>query len=243
MSSVNSLIELQNIDSQLREIKDILGDLPNKVEDSIQEEKEVNESILKNKQRVKEIQLNLSKVELRVKEDNVKIDHLKDQLFKVTTNKQYDAIMLEIDHLKEQLDKDETVDIELMEEKDSLDKQIIEQESNVETLSKDLSNKRQSLEKMLLESSEQKEQLEISRTAISKNIEPHIVKRYEIIRKARRGTAVVAVIGSSCSGCGAMVPLQKIAEIRSDKTPHTCDECSRFLHFQYATNKNSQKTE
>ena len=232
MSSVNNLIELQKIDSQLMEIEDILGDLPKKVEESIQEEKQAIVSIENNKQRIKEIQLDLSKIELRVKEDNVKIDHLKDQLFKVTTNKQYDAIMLEIDHLKEQLDKDETVDIELMEEKDSLDKQIIEQETNVETLSIDLSKKRQSLEKMLQESSEQKEQLEVSRTVILKDIEPHIVKRYDIIREARRGTAVVAVIGSSCSGCGAMVPPQKIAEIRSDKLPHTCDECSRFLFVE-----------
>ena len=30
-----------------------------------------------------------------------KIDKLKDQLFLVTNNKQYDALMAEIDHLKE----------------------------------------------------------------------------------------------------------------------------------------------
>ncbi len=232
MSSIKKLIELQNIDTQLTELKDILGDLPKKVEELVLEGKQSQKSIEDGKIRIKEIQLDLNKIELRVKEDNDKIDRLKDQLFKVNTNKQYDAIMHEIDHLKEQLDKDETIDIELMEEKDKLDDQIKNQEKNVETVSKDLTERRKSLEKMLQESSEQKEQLERNREELIKSIEPQILKRYNLIRKARRGRAIEPILGSSCSGCGAMVPPQKIAEIKLDKVPHTCDECSRFLFIE-----------
>jgi len=232
MSSIKNLIDLQDIDSQLMELEDILGDLPIKVDELISEEKQAIKSIVDGKQRLKEIQLDLSKIELRVKEDNEKIDHLKDQLFKVTTNKQYDATMQEIDHLKEQLDKDETVDIELMEEKDSIEEQIKNQETNVEAVSKDLLGRRKSLENMLQESAEQKTTLENNRNKLIKDIEPSVIKRYDIVRKARRGTAVVPVLGASCSGCGAMVPPQKIAEIRLDKIPHTCDECSRFLFIE-----------
>jgi predicted nucleic acid-binding Zn-ribbon protein len=232
MSSIKNLIELQDNDTQLMELEDILGDLPKKVDELILEEKQTVKSIKDGKQRIKEIQLDLNKIELRVTEDNQKIDHLKDQLFKVTTNKQYDAIMQEIDHLKEQLDKDETMDIEWMEEKDTLEEQIKNQEKNIESVSKDLSERRESLEKMLRESAVQKEQLENDRDKLVKSIEPHVVKRYNVVRKARRGTAVVPVLGRSCSGCGAVVPPQKIAEIRSDKIFYTCDECSRFLFIE-----------
>ncbi len=232
MSSIKNLIELQNIDTKLMELEDILGDLPNKVDELILEEKRVIKNIEDGKQRLKEIQLDLNKIELRVKEDNQKIDHLKDQLFKVTTNKQYDAIMQEIDHLKEQLDKDETVDIELMEEKDVLKETIENQEKNVESVSKDLSDRRESLGKMLQESAEQKEQLESDREELVQSIDLQVLKRYDVVRKARRGTAVVPVLGASCSGCGAVVPPQKIAEIRANKKPYTCDECSRFLFME-----------
>ena len=238
MSSIRNLIKLQDIDSQLMELEDILGDLPKKVDELILEEKQTIKSIEDGKQRVKEIQLDLNKIELRVKEDNQKINHLKDQLFKVTTNKQYDATMQEIDHLKEQLDKDETVNIELIEEKEALEKQIRSQETNVESVSKDLVERRESLEKMLQESSEQKDHLENDRNELVKSIEPQVLNRYGIVRKARRGTAVVPVLGSSCSGCGAVVPPQKIAEIRADKTPYTCDECSRFLFIENKININ-----
>lgn len=232
MSSIKKLIELQDIDTQLMELEDILGDLPKKVDELILEEKQVIKNIEDGKQRIKEIKLDLNKIELRVKEDNQKIDHLKDQLFKVTTNKQYDALMQEIDHLKEQLDKDETVDIELMEEKDTLEEEIMNQEKNVELVSKDLSERRESLGKMLKETAEQKNQLENDRNKLVESIEEPFLKRYNVVRQARRGTAVVPVLGASCSGCGAVVPPQKIAEIRADKTPNTCDECSRFLFIE-----------
>ena len=232
MSSIIKLINLQEIDSQLNELEDIIGDLPKKVDELIVQEKQTIKDIENGKLRIKEIQLDLNKIELRVKEDNQKIDNLKDQLFKVTTNKQYDALMQEIDHLKEQLDKDETIDIELMEEKDTLEEQITSQEKNVESVSKNLSARRESLEKLLHESAEQKAQLESDRDKLLKSVEPNVLKRYDVIRSARRGTAVVPILGASCSGCGAVVPPQKIAEIRADKTPYTCDECSRFLFIE-----------
>ena len=236
MSSVKNIVELQNIDSQLMELEEILGDLPKKVEESIAEEKQTISRIEDNKQRVKEIQVELNKMELRVKEDNVKIDHLKDQLFKVTTNKQYDAIMAEIDHLKEQLDNDENVEIDLLEEKEKLDTKITDQEKSIESVSKDLIDKRKYLENLIQESAVQKAQLENERNNLIKSIEPNVLKRYDMVRKARRGTAAVPVIGNSCSGCGAMVPPQKISEIKEDKTPHTCDECMRFLYIENKLN-------
>ena len=232
MGSVKKIVELQNIDSQLLELEEILGDLPRKVEESIAEEQKTLSNIEENKNRIKEIQLELKKMELRVKEDNEKINNLKDQLFKVTTNRQYDAIMSEIDHLKEQLDSDETVEIELLEEKENLEKALAEQEENVESVSKDLAEKRSSLEKLMEETAEQKSALELDRENLIKDIEPNVLKRYELVRNARRGTAAVPVIGNSCSGCGAVVPPQKIAEIKEDKTPHTCDECMRFLYIE-----------
>jgi len=232
MSSINNLIELQKIDTNLSELEELLGDLPAKVDGLITEEQQTIKKIDDGKERIEEIQLDLNKIELRVKEDTEKIDRLKDQLFKVTTNRQYDAITQEMDHLKEQLDKDETVELELMEEKDTLTQLVQEQEENIEIVRKDLSGRRKSLEEKLQESAAQKTKLEIERSNLISEVEPQVIKRYEIVKNARRGTAVVAVLGTSCSGCGAVVPPQKIVEIKEDKIPLTCDECSRFLFIE-----------
>ena len=52
-----------------------------------------------------------------------KIDKQKDQLFLVTSNRQYDALQLEIDHLKNNdIDLKEDEIIELTEEKETIEK-------------------------------------------------------------------------------------------------------------------------
>jgi predicted nucleic acid-binding Zn-ribbon protein len=43
--------------------------------------------------------------------------------------------------------------------------------------------------------------------------------------------AVVETFGTSCGGCGSIVPPQKIAELKQSKNLQTCDVCSRFLYW------------
>ncbi len=108
MDSIKQIIALQDIDSQLKDIAELLGDLPKKVEELKDEESALIQSVEDGKKRLKELDLELNKSEGLMKDINVKIDKHKDQLFLVTSNKQYDALQLEIDHLKGELDTIET---------------------------------------------------------------------------------------------------------------------------------------
>ena len=51
-----------------------------------------------------------------------KIDKQKDQLFLVTSNRQYDALQTEIDNLKNEIDSKENKIIELTEDKETAEK-------------------------------------------------------------------------------------------------------------------------
>jgi predicted nucleic acid-binding Zn-ribbon protein len=117
---MEQLIRLQNIDTKLKDLNDLLGDLPSKVEDLNNQEESTKNSITTKKSRSKELDVEISKTELEVSDLSGKIDKLKDQLFLVTNNKQYDALMLEIDHLKEGLDRNETTELELLQADPSL---------------------------------------------------------------------------------------------------------------------------
>ncbi|MAJ33142.1 MAG: hypothetical protein CMF95_01105, partial [Candidatus Marinimicrobia bacterium] len=105
---MEKLIELQSIDTKLRDLNDLLGDLPSKVEELNLQEDNLKTSIVTKKERLKEIELETNKLELKNSGFDEKIDKLKDQLFLVTNNKQYDALMNEIDHLKEEKSSFET---------------------------------------------------------------------------------------------------------------------------------------
>ena len=105
---MEKLIELQSIDTKLQDLNDLLGDLPSKVDELNNQETEIQESLIDKKSRLKDIQVKTNKNEVRIAEINEKVNKLKDQLFLVTNNKQYDALMNEVDHLKQERTKIES---------------------------------------------------------------------------------------------------------------------------------------
>lgn len=232
MSTVSQLNALQEIDSQLQELTEFLGDLPRKVEELKAEETVLQKSVEEGKNRIIELMMGIDKSELTADEISGKIDKLKNQLFLVTTNKQYDALQHEIDYLKGKLDEAETQILEYSEEKETLEEKLKSEEANLESLSSDLVERREKLGKLLEETSEEKKKLAISREDQRKKIEEIILHRYDRIHEAREGLAVVSIESGACGGCGSRVPPQILNEIRSGKQIYNCDVCSRFLFWE-----------
>ena len=229
---MENLIELQSIDAKLKDINDLLGDLPSKVEDLNNQEYSMKSSLNNNKTRLKEVEIEANKRELDVAEKVEKISTLKDQLFLVTNNKQYDALMNEIDHIKAEKANFENQAIELLEEKETLQGSIKLMETELNELSQNLAVRREKLESAILESADEKSSLEQSRNEKLEQIDSSIVRIYNQVMIARDGTAVVPLVGSGCGGCGAHIPPQIVTEIRANTGMHRCDMCGRFLYKQ-----------
>ena len=231
--SVKYLVELQNIDTQLEDLNSLLGNLPKMVEELNKKENDLLGRIEENKLKLKNINLNTNKSETSNSQIDQKINKLTDQLFLVTNNKQYDALTNEIEHLQDQKSNHETDLLTYIEEKDILEKQIVDDEKLCEELKEDLNNRRGKLEKAMSETAEEKKSLEKSRSEKVSEIDENIIQIYTKVISARSGVAVVSLSGDSCGGCGAALPPQKASEVRSGE-PHRCDSCGRFLY----SNKN-----
>ena len=231
MLEVTQLVELQAVDTQLQDLNEILGDLPKKVDILRQDEESVINAVVKGNNRLKEIELALNKAEHHMAEIKQKIDKLKDQLFLVTSNKQYDALTQEIEYLKEAMNEAELEDLELEEEKEILQNDVQEKEENLESLSQDLGTRRGKLENLIAESADKKSELEKELEEKSIHIDSSALDRYVRIRDARDGLAVVTIDRNSCSGCGFVVPPQTVSVIRKKTLLYNCDVCSRFLYF------------
>ena len=231
--SVKYLVELQNIDTQLEDLNSLLGNLPKMVEELNQKENDLLSKIEENKIRLKNINLSSNKSETSNSQIDEKINKLTDQLFLVTNNKQYDALTNEIEHLQDQKSNHETDLLTYIEEKDIIEKQIVDDEKLCEELKEDLNNRRGKLEKAMSETAEEKEALEKSRSEKVSEIDENIIQIYTKVISARSGVAVVSLSGDSCGGCGAALPPQTASEVRSGE-PHRCDSCGRFLY----SNKN-----
>ena len=232
MDSIHHLKELQNIDDNLSEIRSYLGDLPVKVEELKSRETMLIEELASGKDRLKHIEVELNKIEVEISAAKEKINYLKDQLFKVANNRQYDALMVEIDHLKESVDKMETKDLELMEEKSQLKEKVKLQEESLEELTSDLSTRIDKLESTMAESGDRKKELEQERNNRREEISQLLLSRYDRILKAKKGLAVVAVGGSACEGCGSAIPPQIIFSVKDNSSLYNCDVCGRFLFWE-----------
>ena len=232
MSVIQRIVTLQKIDSQLQDIVELLGDLPVKVDALKNEESALIKSVEDGKARIKKLELEINKFDGQMTDIREKIEKHKDQLFLVTTNKQYDALQHEIDHLKAGLDDIEIKTLEFTEEQETLEERIKSEEENLGTLSKDLIERCEKLEVLMSESSEEKTKLEFQRDKKRKDIENTTLSRYDRIHTARKGLSVVHVLGTACGGCGAFIPPQIISEVKAEKGPHTCDSCSRFLYWE-----------
>ena len=227
--SIDHLIELQEIDSQLDDLNSLLGDLPKMVDDLNAQENSLTSKVEEDKKRSKDINLSLSKSETANKTIEEKIDKLTDQLFLVTNNKQYDALTLEIDHLKEKKEDHETQILEHIEENEKLEKSIDENEKLLTELKLDLDVRRKKLEAALSETADEKASLENSREKQISKIDSNTIQIYSKVISARSGVAVVSLSGDSCGGCGAALPIQMASEIRGGKT-HRCFNCGRFVY-------------
>ena len=81
------------------------------------------------------------------------------------------------------------------------------------------------------QSSDQKTKLESDRKTHIDDIDESILNQYTRVQKARGGLSVVSITGSACGGCGAFIPPQIVAEVKSNSLARTCDSCSRFLYW------------
>ena len=212
---MEQLIKLQNIDTKLKDLNDLLGDLPSKVEDLNNQEESTKNLISSKKIRSKELDLEISKIDLNISHASEKIEKLKDQLFLVTNNKQYDALMTEIDHLKGERTNSENQLIDLMEEKESATQSIDSMESELQSLSENLSVRRKKLESVIEESAEEKSLLQEERDQNIKDIDQNMLEVYNRVIEHRGGLAVVKLQGSACGGCGAHIPPQTVSEVRA----------------------------
>lgn len=227
--SITRLVELQDIDSQLEDLNSLLGDLPKMVDELNEKENSLKDRVEADKASLKEINLNSSKSEKVNSDIQEKINKLTDQLFLVTNNKQYDALTNEIEHLKEQKKENEELLISNLEEKETLEKNINENEASLEELKTDLDVRRNKLDEALSETADEKAALENSRKKQVTEIDDNTMQVYNKVISARSGIAVVPLSGNSCGGCGAALPLQMVSEIRAGDL-HNCQSCGRFVY-------------
>ena len=226
---VKQLIDLQRIDSKFDALQLQKGDLPfmideaeNDLEHKVTTKKELEDNIQKG-------EADRRMFQMEIEAGNEKLKQYEEQLYKVQTNKEYDAISLEIDTKKMEIKELENKILQSLEDEEELKKNIAELESDIKKLEEQLTDYRKELAEIVQHTEAEEARLKKERQDIVTNIDRRYQSQYDRIRKAKGGLAVVPIKKSSCGGCYSAVPPQKIVEIREMNRLYTCEYCGRIL--------------
>ena len=229
-NKLGALMRLQQIDSQLDEIRRVRGDLPEEVRDLEDEIAGYEVRVRKFDEEIQALNDNIAARKQAIKDSESLIRKYEDQQTNVRNNREYDAITKEIELQR--------LEIQISEKKIKESYYQIEQKNNeiagtkqkLEERSKDLDSKNGELQVIVSESEEEERQLMAEREEAVKAIEERLLTAYSRIRmNVRNGLAVVTVKRDACGGCFNTVPPQRQSDIASHKKIIVCEHCGRIF--------------
>lgn len=227
---LDALLKLQEIDSNLDEIRKTRGDLPEEVRDLEDDIAGIETRLGKFKSEIGNLNSEIDGFKNAQKDGEKLIKKYKDQQMNVRNNREYDAITKEIElqeldmQLADKKMNEARARIRLIEEDAS------RAENTLHERNEDLKAKKNELSVITGESEADEKALLAEREKHVKKIEDRLLKSYTKIREnSMNGLAVVHVSRGACGGCFSIVPPQRQADIRERKKLIVCEHCGRIL--------------
>ena len=230
---IYTLVKLQEIETEIGNIKSIINDAARKLETldaglveferTIEEQSSIIEA-LKKKYRDYES-------DARINLDREKKTQAK--LGSVKTNREYQSLLKEIEEEKAKNSKIEDKMIECLDRMDEIEKNIAKKKDEYVQISHSVMNEK---EKIKQESEQRRiklSKLDEDREKVSRIIDPELLKKYLIIKKQNpEALAVVPVKNALCHGCHVNLPPQLYNELFLGDSLKFCPNCQRIIYLK-----------
>ena len=220
---INYLLELQDIDSRLRDMEWSRNFLPENLEEKKKEMSEEEERLLLSKKDYDIVSMNLEGAQEKLKKHN-------EELYNVRTNREYDAVQMEIARTKEVIAELEETAIELMEKIEQSEKNVEQLRERAKQVKETNEKQIEELERSLSNINERIREIEKERELLTRRIPRSYLSTYNRIRRGVPD-AVVPVRKRACGGCFNSLPPQVIQEIKRGDKLITCERCGRILYW------------
>jgi hypothetical protein len=149
----------------------------------------------------------------------------------VKTNQEFTALLSEIDTARK--------------EKDAVEERILLLLEEADAINRDLAAAQAAVAQTRSEGDEASRALEAERAALDAvfgrlagerkgelaDIPAPLLTRYEQLRSNRRGVAVAAMVGETCSACFVRLRPHVVQQIRRNDEIVQCESCQRILYF------------
>lgn len=227
---LDSLYNLQLIDSEIDRIRTVRGELPLEVQDLEDELAGLDTRIAKMEDEINALDTDVSDRKNANKEAEAAIAKYKEQQNNVRNNREFESISKEVEY--------QELEIKLNEKRSKEAKAKVAHKKEVlaEAIerrgfrSQDLDAKTAELDEIIAETQTQEEKLIKKSKAALKSLDTRLGNAYTRLRNnAKNGLAVVPVDRDSCGGCFNKIPPQRQLDIHTKKKVIACEHCGRIL--------------
>ncbi|WP_149913642.1 zinc ribbon domain-containing protein [Sphingobacterium cavernae] len=227
---LKALWSLQAIHSKIDKIRQVRGELPIEVADLEDEIAGLETRLEKIRVDLDDLEDSIVKRKNMIKDAQAAIKKYEGQLNEVKNNREYDAISkeIEIQGLEIQVceKRIKEAEFEIKNKTEAYEKS----QGNLDYAKGELEIKKQELDTISSETQIEEETLLKKAEVASQKNEERLLKVYNKLRGSyRNGLAVVSIERDSCSGCHNKIPPQLQSEIRQRKKLIICEHCGRIL--------------
>ncbi len=227
---LKALWALQSIHSKIDKIRQVRGELPIEVADLEDEIAGLETRLEKTRVDLDDLEDSIVKRKNMIKDAQAAIKKYEGQLNEVKNNREYDAISkeIEIQGLEIQVceKRIKEAEFEIRSKTEGYDKT----QSNLDYAKGELEGKKLELNTITSETQIEEETLLAKAEVASAKIDERLFKVYNRLRNSyRNGLSVAFIERDSCSGCHNKIPAQLQSEIRQRKKIIICEHCGRVL--------------
>ena len=225
---LTALIRLQHIDSNIDQIKQLRGDLPEEISDMEDEKVGLTIRVEKLKQEQKDNTASAAQSEKDVKEAESLIKKYEEQQLQVRNNREYDALTKEIEAQKQRITDAKNRAEEIEASKPVHDAAVEEAQQRLSELDEVLKSKQAELQEVLEDTKSEQAEMEKKRKKAASEVDERYLRAYKRLRdRLRDGRAVVPLVRGAASGFS--VPPQRQLEIRQRNRIVACEHTGRII--------------
>ncbi|MBN2289375.1 MAG: hypothetical protein JXQ83_08585 [Candidatus Glassbacteria bacterium] len=232
MEVIELLLKVQGIDLAISELKAEHDTIPGQLEELENSAKELEQAVQKKEAELKELKVAMRDADSKTGLLDETEKKYKQQLMAVKTNREYSALLTEIESIKKQKEEIEETAIKNLERIEEIQSGILETKNKLDEFRSQSKVEQQELSGRIEALDEKMAVEKQKRDNLAVRIDKPLLRLYERIMNSRNNRAVVPLQNGSCSGCYAVVPLQRVADIRKGDRLLTCDICGRILYYE-----------
>ncbi len=228
IKKIEVLIKMQKIDSKIKELEKKVKILPQKLSNLEENVKNTAKKLEESENQLKENLVEQNNKKLLIKQNNDKIAKFKNQLLQIKNNKEYKALNSEITFLEKENERIDDETLELMLKADEIRVAIEKNKAKKKVAETELNKNKDKLNNEIAEVESQIKLLKEKRREIAQDLDRATLKRYVSLIKAK-GSAVVHCEKNACGGCGIRLRPQLLIDISKGDKVYSCEYCGRII--------------